>query len=286
MKKICSKCGKLLKYSEFYKNKRAKDGLMSACKYCHNLYSKNRLEEISKYNKMYRAKNKEKAVIYQKAYYKNNRETIIERSRIFRINNRNKIINTQIKYNTINRDNVNIRNNLYSKRNAKYETYKNKLTIDESPRLADDGVSLEVKCKYCNKYFIPLNGYISKRVNALNDKIYGPHYVYCSEGCKKACPTYGQHKYPKGFKKVTSREVQPELRKLVLERDNWECQICGANINDAELHCHHLTGVELNPVESADMDNCVTLCKDCHKKVHKLPGCRYSDYRRKECKED
>ena len=83
-------------------------------------------------------------------------------------------------------------------------------------------------------------------------------------------------KYPKGFKKSTSREVQPDLRKMVLARDNWECQMCGS---DEELHCHHITGVEQNPIESADVANCITFCKTCHKKVHSEKGCRYFELR-------
>ena len=271
MKKICSKCGKLLKYSEFYKNKRAKDGLMSVCKYCCKLFRDTNKEKIAKQKKKWRDSNIDTALLKSKEYYLKNRASINIKHRL---------------YNNTNSVKVKEYNAKYCKSNAKYKTFKDKLTVDESSRLANDGVSLEVKCKYCNQYFIPTVLSVKRRTGSLNDTQGGSQFLYCSEGCKKACPTYYQKKYTRRFKKVTSREVQPELRKLVLERDNWECQICGANINDAELHCHHLTGVELNPVESADMDNCVTLCKDCHKKVHKLPGCRYSDYRRKECKED
>ena len=88
------------------------------------------------------------------------------------------------------------------------------------------------------------------------------------------CPVYNQSKYPKGYKKATSREVQPELRQMVLARDEYICQICGS---DKSLHCHHYEGIKLNPIESADVDACITLCKKCHIKVHKLPGCGYND---------
>jgi hypothetical protein len=30
-------------------------------------------------------------------------------------------------------------------------------------------------------------------------------------------------------------------------------------------------------IESADVDNCVTLCKVCHKDAHNIKGCKYSD---------
>jgi len=78
-------------------------------------------------------------------------------------------------------------------------------------------------------------------------------------------------------KPATSREVQPALRKLVLERDDWTCQKCDSQENG--LHCHHIDPVINNPIESSDIDNCITLCKSCHKEIHKLPNCQYTNLR-------
>ena len=101
--------------------------------------------------------------------------------------------------------------------------------------------------------------------------------MYCSDGCKIACSIFRQVLYPKGFKKTTSREVQPELRQLVLERDDYTCQYgdCGLTVNDSEIHCHHIEGINQNPIESADMNICISLCKKHHKYVHTQEGCRY-----------
>ncbi len=79
---------------------------------------------------------------------------------------------------------------------------------------------------------------------------------------------------PKDHKPATSREVQPQLRKLVLKRDNWMCVKC--NRTDT-LHCHHIDPVKNNPIESADVNNCVTLCIDCHKESHQVDGCGYNE---------
>jgi hypothetical protein len=53
----------------------------------------------------------------------------------------------------------------------------------------------------------------------------------------------------------------------------------GKTIDDAQLHCHHIEGVEKNPIESADLDNTITLCKKCHKWAHTQEGCRYFELR-------
>jgi 5-methylcytosine-specific restriction endonuclease McrA len=51
---------------------------------------------------------------------------------------------------------------------------------------------------------------------------------------------------------------------MVFERDNYKCVKCG---EEKPLHCHHIDPVKGNPIESADIDNCITLCKKCHKKA-------------------
>ena len=139
-------------------------------------------------------------------------------------------------------------------------------------RESKDGQSLEVKCKYCGKYFKPLTNSVKRRVRALKGLSKGEHSLYCSDDCKNNCGTFRKKDFPEGLSPITSREVQPQLRKLVLERDNWTCQKCD---RDKDLHCHHIEYVVDNPIESADVDNCITLCKKCHIKVHKQSGCGY-----------
>jgi hypothetical protein len=53
--------------------------------------------------------------------------------------------------------------------------------------------------------------------------------------------------------------------------------VCG---NKGTLHCHHIDPVINNPIESADVDVCITLCKSCHKEVHNKPGCKYHELRK------
>ena len=130
---------------------------------------------------------------------------------------------------------------------------------------------MQVKCTYCGKWYVPTTDSVQKRIKALDGRGTGENRFYCSSNCKAACSIYRQVKYPKGFKPSTSREVQPELRQLVFERDSYTCQKC--NKSDVEIHCHHIDPVSQNPIESADMDNCITLCKSCHKEVHKQSGC-------------
>lgn len=162
-----------------------------------------------------------------------------------------------------------------------YEKFAPRIEFCEKVRRnKKDSNILEITCAYCGNWYIPNINETYNRIASIN-KI-GDSRFYCSDTCKKECPIYKQIKFPKGFhgKQGSSREVQPELRQMVFERDNWTCQRCWAK---ESLHCHHLTGVELNPIESADIDNCITLCKTCHHWIHSQEGCKYSDFRRKKC---
>ena len=47
---------------------------------------------------------------------------------------------------------------------------------------------------------------------------------------------------------------------------------------DIELHCHHVLPINESPVESADKDNCITVCKQCHLEIHQtVSGCGYGE---------
>lgn len=51
-----------------------------------------------------------------------------------------------------------------------------------------------------------------------------------------------------------------ELRKEVYRRNRWQCQKCGAK--NTQLFAHHKTPLSWGG--SNDIDNLMTLCKDCH----------------------
>jgi len=245
MVKKCSKCGKTKNIKFFSACKCNKDGLQYYCKLC---------------RKKYRDVNKVTILDKQKKHYYKNRDNILKHNRAYRADNRKRVREL---------------NKEYCESIALYSAYKDKLTVDESPRCASDAVSLEVKCRYCGNYFYPLTKEVNIRVRALNGTMEGECSLYCSDNCKESCPIYNKKLYPKGFKKASSREVDPLLRQMCFERDNWECQICGKSTDVVQLHCHHIQSYTLNKIRANDIDNVVTLCKECHKEVHKLPGCHY-----------
>lgn len=60
-----------------------------------------------------------------------------------------------------------------------------------------------------------------------------------------------------------------ELRRAVYKRDDYTCELCGAQggpYGDNELHAHHITPVGIGG--SHEPYNLVTLCKTCHGGIH------------------
>ena len=163
-----------------------------------------------------------------------------------------------------------------------FDTYAEQIKFAEEVRRSPrNDKLLEVRCTYCGRWFKPSLSQASQRIRALYSQKGGTGECkfYCSDSCKSACPTYRKILWPAGYKPATSREVQPELRQMRLKIDGYECQKCGKTIDDVELHCHHYTGTMQNPIESADVDNTITVCKKCHKWVHTQEGCRYFELR-------
>lgn len=54
------------------------------------------------------------------------------------------------------------------------------------------------------------------------------------------------------------------IRQYVLKRDNYACRICGCK--EAKFHVHH---IETRKTGGNAPDNLITLCENCHEKLHK-----------------
>lgn len=54
-------------------------------------------------------------------------------------------------------------------------------------------------------------------------------------------------------------------RKTIFERDKYTCQSCGAK---GQIEAHHIKEWAKYPMLRYDLDNGITLCKNCHKKTH------------------
>lgn len=60
--------------------------------------------------------------------------------------------------------------------------------------------------------------------------------------------------------------------KAVRERDEYVCQHCNHDFYPHECHAHHIVPKAKFPQYAYDLDNGITLCKECHIYEHKHYG--------------
>lgn len=74
--------------------------------------------------------------------------------------------------------------------------------------------------------------------------------------------------YHKWYQALRRRIDFKEWRKQVFGRDSYTCQICKQK--GKYLHPHHIKQVSKYPCLIFDVDNGITLCKECHMRLHNL----------------
>lgn len=58
------------------------------------------------------------------------------------------------------------------------------------------------------------------------------------------------------------------VRAEVFKRDDYTCNQCG--VRGGDMHAHHILQRKDYPELALDVDNCITLCVECHKQVHSV----------------
>lgn len=93
-------------------------------------------------------------------------------------------------------------------------------------------------------------------------------------------PSYRHGQYERNLDARRSLEYR-DWRLAVFTRDKFTCQHCGDS-KGGNLQAHHIKGFAEHVESRFDSDNGITLCRDCHEKVHLKPiSGRKSKCRRK-----
>lgn len=71
--------------------------------------------------------------------------------------------------------------------------------------------------------------------------------------------------YHKWYQRFRSTVGFTNLRKEVFRRDKYACQFCYQK--GKYIECHHIRRVKDRHDLKLDIDNCLTLCRDCHQKT-------------------
>ena len=151
------------------------------------------------------------------------------------------------------------------------------------------------KCLRCNKEFVITHTggakkvfcsklcrrleYVEKNRKQIKERRQ-KHYIANRDKERRMCADwYKKNKESEIAKNKEYRKMNRELfnwyhdkdrfggiREKILQRDNFQCQICG---NEEKLCVHHIDGTNyLKSNTNNDLENLITLCKSCHSKLH------------------
>lgn len=249
-KKLCSKCKRYLQIEEFAKTKNKINGQCISCK---RETARRYRERNSEKYKIYREKRKQSQKVYQKEYRKQNNEKNAIYQKAYRKRNRSRLLKAK---------------NEYYSDDAKYKTFKGRLTTEECIKKGTDG-KLLVKCSKCKIYFTPTNIAASNRVGSLNGKYSGENRLYCSDKCKKDCDVYHSKTIPKSLRgdvnqsRCNQNVNKKSLLGFQIDKYNYTfCEKCGTKTKS--LFIHHNVMVSLNHSMADDMSHQILVCNKCH----------------------
>lgn len=131
---------------------------------------------------------------------------------------------------------------------------------------------IKTKCAYCEK-----------EIEIVPSRLKYNERIYCSIECKnKGWSKYycGENSPNWNFQlskseRIVNRKYDEyyQWRKIVYKRDSYTCKCCGDN-KGGNLVAHHIYNYSENKQLRTDIDNGITLCKECHKSFHDLYGYR------------
>ena len=130
------------------------------------------------------------------------------------------------------------------------------------------------KCRSRVKYLENVDKYrkIKKCPNC--DKLILKTSNFCNS-CSQIGERNHQWKEEKHDRKVYYTREWKEWRRLILERDDYICQMCGET--EGRITAHHILPKRDYPKLIFNVDNGITLCLDCHSEVH-FSEYEYVDY--------
>jgi 5-methylcytosine-specific restriction endonuclease McrA len=160
-----------------------------------------------------------------------------------------------------------------------YDTFSNNLSLVEDTNfiINIEGMKvLQVKCSYCNKWFIPTQSQCENRVQFIRGHTDRESRFYCSDMCKALCPVFFKRKWPTGYnpRKHRNKINESDLRvwsKEVLKRADYVCEYCENPATEA----HHIQPKKLEPFFALDPDNGIACCEKCHYKYGHKNECSF-----------
>ncbi len=258
LEKICTKCKIKKKLSEFYKNKRSKDGYATQCISCDKAYKKINKVRIQKVSREYRTVNKSRICENYKLYSKKNKKSLQNKHKIYREANKERIKDYMVNYREENKE------ILVKKQKIQRRAYyiKNKLLVEKKRKIY-------VK-NNPEKVFTTQQNYRHKHKNKISD--YKKTYSLTERGKMVKLNSHHKRRELKLIASDGTLPIQPQNNmqtknlKEMLEAQNYKCNFCKCEIHHGlgNIHLDHI--IPLSKGGKHSVDNVQWLCATCNMK--------------------
>lgn len=143
-----------------------------------------------------------------------------------------------------------------------------KILVKTNDLMKGSSEIVNVKCDHCGKIF-PIYYYTYTYYN--HDGLY--YCNNCSSTVLEAREKSPKWNYDKSIEERENGRNSLEYSqfvKSVFIRDNYKCQCCGKS--NIKIEAHHLNGYNWFINGRTDVNNGITLCKNCHENFHVIYG--------------
>jgi 5-methylcytosine-specific restriction endonuclease McrA len=128
----------------------------------------------------------------------------------------------------------------------------------------------KARCKDCGK---PLSTYTGKRCIKcfIKNRVGENHPMYGVHRFGEKAPNWRGDKCITSINKRIRMSYEYRLwRETVFIKNDWTCQMCG--IRGGNLEAHHIWSFTKYPELRFSINNGISLCVKCHKKIHTKKG--------------
>lgn len=147
------------------------------------------------------------------------------------------------------------------------DEYRKKLSLARIGKVPVNKILNDVECHYCKKIFHkkPSHTFDKNFCNRNCFNNWRREYDFVSKERLRELAKKRDRGLTSGREKIKQGYAYRNWRRSVFMRDNFTCRECG--ISGVYIHAHHIKPFHLYIESRFDLDNGITLCKDCHKKT-------------------
>lgn len=251
--KVCKSCGKEKPLSDFYKKRNSFEG---SCKKCKEEKRRNRHKKVCKFCQKEFTTGDKNAIYCSNSCHGKDRSKQVS----FKCDYCGK-------YHSDKKSHYDNKINHFCSTECMHKFQSINWKGENSPLYN----RIKCTCDNCGKeiYIVP-SQYIKNQNNFCSVECMGKWRIgrFCGENSPRWNNNISSHEREIGRKIVGYND----FIKAVYKRDNYQCVCCGQKGNGSNLNAHHLDGYNWCKDKRTDVNNGVTLCKECHEGFHSIYG--------------